>query len=116
MKTETLLNISIISSLIGIGIILFMVENLDLKVVDISSITKNQVDQRVKIIGEINSIKNTLGLMILDVKDSTGNIDIIIFKEENYTIKKGEKVEIEGTVTEYKGTLELTAKRIKNVS
>ena len=46
------------------------------------------------------------------VKDETGNIDVLVFKENNLNFTKNSLVEIEGTVQEYQGKNEVIAKRI----
>ena len=49
---------------------------------------------------------------MINVKDDTGNIDVVVFKEENLELKEGDVIQVEGQVTEYQGKLEILAKRI----
>jgi len=86
MKEENLLKISLICSLFGILIILFIAENTNLPNSNIANLTKNQIDTKVSVSGSVNYITETPGLIILNVGDNTGNITVIIFKEDNLTI------------------------------
>ncbi len=112
MHEKTLLKISLITSLVGILILLIILDKIDISDSDIASINKTLIDKQVKIKGEITRTTETPGLYILNVKDNTGNIDIIIFKEDKIELKKGDIVEIEGQITEYQDKLELIAKKV----
>ena len=111
MHEKTLLKISIITSLFGILIIFFINEKLDLSS-NIGNITKDSLDEKVKIKGEIIKITETPGLYLLDVKDNTGTIVVIVFKEEILDLKQGNIVEIQGQVAIYKDKPEIIAKKI----
>ena len=112
MKEKMLLKISLITSIIGILILLIILDKIDISDSNISSINKDLVDKQVKIKGEITRLTETTGLYIINIKDNTGNIDVIVFKEEKLELEKGNIVEIEGQVTEYQDKLEVIAKKI----
>jgi len=112
MKEETLFKISLICSLLGVLIILYISENTEIPSSNISNITDKDIETKVTIIGLVNSVKETPGLIILNVGDKTGNITVIAFKEENITIEKGRIIEIEGKVVEYNKQLEIQADSI----
>lgn len=113
MKEKNLLKIALVTSLIGIFIILIVTEKADLFGYSIAKIDKSFVDRDVRIEGEIVKIKETPGLLILDVRDETGSIKVVAFKEEKIELKKGNKIEIEGKVREYRNELEIEAIAIK---
>jgi RecJ-like exonuclease len=113
MKEKTLLKIAIISSLIGILILLYISEHIEIKEFKISEITRDKLDERVKIKGDIIAIKETPGLYILTLKDKTSSIPIVIFKEEPLSLEHGMLIEIQGIVIEYKGIIEIQAEEIK---
>lgn len=113
MKDSTLLKLSIVCSLIGIFILLIISEKIDISKSNISAINKNTIDKKVKIKGYITSITETPGLYIMNIKDETGEITAIVFKEEPLDIKKGSIVEVEGKVLEYNDKLEISADLIK---
>ena len=112
MKEKTLLKISLITSLVGILILLVILDKIDVSDSNINAINKTFLDKQVKIKGEITRITETPGLYIMNVKDNTGDIDVIVFKEEKLELEKGNIIQIEGQVTEYQGKLEIIAKKI----
>ncbi len=114
MQDTTLLKISLICSIIGIFILLLINENLTLSSSNISQINSTMLDKDIKIKGSITKIKETPGLIILEVQDSNAKIPVIVFKDnQNATLKKGYIIEVEGTVTKYQDLIEIQAKRIK---
>ncbi len=112
MKESTLFKIALFFSLIGIFLIVVIAENLEIKLYKISSITNSNLDEKVKIIGVVDSIKETPGLIILDVKDETGKIKVVLFKEEKIEINKYDNVEVIGKIVKYKNILEIEAETI----
>ena len=116
MGEKTLLKISIISSIIGIFILIIISESLVIKESSIKDVTKDKLDGRVKIIGEVTSVKETPGLNILNVKDNSGSIAVVVFKDEEIPFRTGLILEIQGLVVEYNGKMEIQAEEIKNVS
>ena len=112
MEEKTLLKVALFCSLVGILILIIISEKITILSHTINSIDKSLIDKEVKINGEITAIKETPGLLILTVQDSTGKITVIIFDKE-ITINKGDYVEIQGTVIEYKNILEIDAKIIR---
>lgn len=112
MQEKTLLKISLITSLVGILILLIILDKIDISDSNINQVNKTDIDKLVKIKGEITRITETPGLYIINVKDNTANMDIIIFKEEKLELEKGNIIEVQGQVTEYQGKLELIAKKV----
>ena len=113
MKESTLFKIALICSLAGILLLIFISERLELPISNISSIEKSSLEDKVKISGTIEKVIETNGLYILDVKDNTGIITVMIFKEEPLQLKQGTLIEVQGTITEYKGKIEINAESIK---
>ena len=66
-----------------------------------------------KIKGFITEMRDFPGLFILTVKDGTGEIKVIAYKEEEIKLERYDLVEIEGSVKEYQGKIEIDAKQIK---
>lgn len=112
MQEKTLLKISLITSLVGILILLVILDKIDISDSNINQVNKTFLDKQVKIKGEITRITETPGLYIMNIKDNTGSIDVIIFKEEKLELEKGNIIEVQGQVTEYQGKLELIAKKV----
>lgn len=112
MQEKTLLKISFITALAGLLILLFILDKIELSNFNISNLSENDIDKKVKIKAELLSIKETPGLYILNVKDFSGEITVIVFKDEPLNLKQGDVLEIEGQVTGYKNKIEIIAKKI----
>lgn len=113
MNEKNLFKIAITCSIIGILILLFITDKIEVKYTSILDINKSLMDKEVKIGGQITNIKETPGLYIVDVRDSTGKITVVIFKEELLNLTKNQLIEVLGTVTTYKNKIEINAKQIK---
>jgi len=107
MDEKTLFKIAIISALAGILIILFLAENIGPTQLSIGNITKEHLEQTIQTSGRITSSKETTGLYIINLKDSTGELPAIIFKDENITISRYLPVKVIAKVIEYENELEL---------
>jgi len=118
VKTQTLLRISLATSVIGLFLLFIVAENLEPKLIQISEVDGKQFDSYVKIRGEILDVKKTPGLYILSVEDSSEKIDIIIFRgKETISFAKGSIIEVIGKVSEFRGKLQIEAVEIReNVS
>lgn len=113
MNEKTLLIVSLIGALIGLLILFYISEKIELPVLEISSITRSQLDQNVKVQGYVTYFKETKGLYLFEVKDSTGKIQAILFKDQPISLAKNDFIELEGSITEYKGKLEIQGKNLK---
>lgn len=113
MNEKNLLKVALICSIIGIFIIFIFADRLEPSLISISEVSESLVDQSVKIQGKVVSVRNTPTVSIFDVKDDSGSIKVIIF--ENSAFSKGQAVEILGAVKEYKGSLEIEAKKISSI-
>jgi len=102
-----------ITAILGVIILIFLSENLEPKLMSIDKITSKDIDNYVKIQGNVISIKQYASSALIKVNDSTGSIYTVFFGNAN--ISKG-FVEITGKVTEYKGILELEIQRINSLS
>ncbi len=107
-----LLKLSLTISLIGIFIILSISSFYELPLQKIKDLNENQLETKVKISGTLLSIKETPGLYLLKITDNTATIPIVIFKEETLNLNPGQKLEIQGTLTEYNHELEILAEII----
>jgi len=109
-----LLKISLILSLIGIFLLVFLANILTPKQITINQITFKQLNKNIKISGEIINSKafEDSNFQIISIKDSTGKIDITINQIMNLT--NSTNITIIGTVSEYKGNLQIQANKIFN--
>ena len=128
MDENLLLKISLIFSILGVFTILFISESTTLPITKISDIAEDKIDQKIKINGKITNVVDTPEIIIANIKDETGTITVIIFKNnetkifplnlfqthENIPLKNYQIVEIEGTIMSYQGNLEISADEIKS--
>lgn len=115
---EKLLRIALITSLIGIiGLIIFT-PSIEVKKVDISDITRAMIDEKVCIDGVITDIAESSSKTnyFLTINDGESQIQMIVFEKQVAEIQsrnldiedfRNRKVEVIGTITEYKSNLEL---------
>lgn len=111
MEEKTLFKIALISSLLGILLILFITEKLDLGQSNISNLTN--LSGKVKIKGYITSFKENPTSYFINLKDETGEIPILVFKENPLNLTKGMIIEVEGNIIEYQGKKEISAELIR---
>ena len=112
MKEKDLLKVSLVFSLIGILIIFILTGTLEARGYNIGDLNKDNVDDTVKVKGIITSYGETPGLYLINLKDDTGKITVIVFKDEEIELQEGLKIEIVGQVTEYQDEIEIIAKEI----
>lgn len=115
---DKLLRIALITSLIGIiGLIIFT-PSVEVKEVDITDITRSMIDEKVRVDGVITDISQSSSKTsyFLTIHDGEGQIQLIVFEKQVAEIQsrnldiedfKNRKVEVTGTITEYKSNLEL---------
>lgn len=102
-------------SLAGMLLLFIYTENAQLKTTNISEIAKKHIDKYVKVQGQVTRVTDLPVILIFNLKDQTGEITIIIFKEEKINIKQNNFLQVEGKVTEYKGQLEIQAEKITRI-
>ena len=118
INDEKLLRIALITALIGIiGLIIFT-PSIEVKKVSINDITRSMIDEKVSIQGVITDIVQSSSKTnyFLTISDGESQITLIVFEKQvaeissrNLNIEdfKNKKVEVVGTITEYKSDLEL---------
>jgi aspartyl/asparaginyl-tRNA synthetase len=114
---KKLLKIALILSFLGILLLLFLSTQLEQKTISINETSDFQEYQKVKIQGEIKSIKElTPHFFILNVQDKTGNISITLNSQENLkekiNLSKTNLAEITGKLSYYKKTAQVSAEKI----
>ena len=115
---DRLLRIALVTSLIGIiGLIIFT-PSVEVKKIDINDISRAMIDEKVCVDGVITDISQSSSKTnyFLTINDGEGQITLIIFEKQAAEIQsrnldiesfKNRKVEVIGTITEYKSNLEL---------
>lgn len=110
MQEITLLKISLISSIIGTIILIILSSTLEPKLIKIKNIKDLDLYKKIKIQGNITSIKNYNDFNILEINDNSGKINIIANGKLNLT--KNQAITVTGKITEYKDELQLQAEKI----
>ncbi|MAG45195.1 MAG: hypothetical protein CMH63_00275 [Nanoarchaeota archaeon] len=111
-----LLKVSLTVSILGIFSLLLISEYSEIPLQNIKDLTIEQLETKVKVSGELISIKETSGLYLLKLKQSNSLIPIVIFKESSLDLKKKSQLEITGTLTEYNNEFEILADTIKYIN
>jgi len=112
VKEKDLLKVSLIFSLIGILILFYLTYTIEPKSYNIDSLSRDNLDEVIKIKGVIESYSETPGLYLITLNDNTGKITIVVFKDEKIELQEGINLEGIGQVVEYENKLEVIAKEI----
>ena len=112
MKEKTLLKIALICGIIGLIILFIISDNLEIKEKDIDKINKANVEEDVKLIGKISKITQLDKVAFIEL-EQPATMTIIVFKDKNLSLYKGDNIEIIGEIDEYNGELEVIAQRIR---
>ena len=114
MKEKTLLKISLICSIIGLYALFLINERISVNSKKIAEINSTLLEKDISVRGEITRITKTEGLYLINIKDkSNKEIAIVVFKDQELELKKGNIISVEGTIKDYKGNLEILAKKIE---
>ena len=114
MKEKTLLRIALICSVIGLILLFFISENISVSEVDLSKIDERDIGEDVKIIGEVLRVTDIGKVMFLEVgQEKVESVPILLFKDSDISLKKGDYVEIIGEIDDYKGEREIIATRVR---
>lgn len=114
ISTEGLKENSIIISLFGILILLFLSEFLQPGLINIEQINDKMLNRKVLVQGTVFKVDNKETFQILSISDQTGKIDVLReYDEEKSTeIKNQEKIIVIGRVKEYAEYLQISADKI----
>lgn len=126
MKDDTIYKMALTTSILGIvGIIIFSGQ-LAPQECQIKDINRGMLDKQISIHGVVEDIKKskTSDTYFIELSDETGRINVVVFHQtveeyEKYNLKISElmkrRIIIMGTVTEYKGHLEIILTDSKSV-
>lgn len=92
VEDKNILKIVMILSIAGILVILFLSERIQPSCLDINNISYSLIDHDVRIKGQIFSLRDLPSIFLMDLKDDSGTITVIAFKEENTTLKENDIV------------------------
>jgi RecJ-like exonuclease len=108
MEDKVLFRLALICSFLGLGVLLMIYDRVDLPLTDFS----NLEDGYVKVEGEIGSVYTNPGMYILKLTDGNGTLSVVVFSENRIGFERGDVLEVEGELEEYKGDKEIIASKI----
>ena len=113
MKEKVLLKIALVISLVGLFMLFMISSEITVEEKTIDKINKDNIDETVKLQGYVSSVKDTDSVLIFSVAQEN-EIDIVVFKNgEEISLNEGDYVEVEGTIEEYNGEMEIIGEEIK---
>mgnify|MGYP001587684887 CR=1 FL=1 len=115
MEDQTLLKLALIVSMTGILLLIFVSDIVEVKEYKITDLTRKDIEKDVKIRGKVTRVTETPGLLIFNIRDETGEVTAILFKEDPINITENQRLEIEGKVKEYKDKLEIEVSELKTI-
>jgi DNA/RNA endonuclease YhcR with UshA esterase domain len=127
MEDHYIFRIALITSIIGLVGMIFFAGQIMPREVKISDISRGMLDEDVAVEGVVEDIGKAKGsnTYFLDIMDGTGKTTLVIFdstatdlqKEQNLTVQSMDKqrINVVGTVSEYKGGTELILKDSKSL-
>jgi len=112
MREKTLLKIALIAANIGV-IILFIFSQQEEKKIVIKSIEETAGQKIVKVQGKITKITDKEKVAFMEILwEKPETVEVVLFKDQNISLRQGDYVEIEGTVEEYKGKKEIIGSKV----
>ncbi len=112
MKESTLFKIALICSLVGVCILFFISDNVDVKEKAISKIEMESIGEDIKLKGYISGITDLEKVMFVEITQPE-KITVVLFKKSNITLDKGDYVEILGEIDEYGGKMQVIGNRVR---
>lgn len=112
MEEKSLLRLALICSLVGIIALFFISENIEIKEKNINEINKDNIGEDVKIKGIVSRSTDKGKIILLDVIQPE-TITVVLFKDSDFNISIGTKVEIIGEIDEFNGKMEIIGNEVK---
>ncbi len=112
MEEKSLLRLALICSLAGIIALFFISENIEIKEKNINEINKNNIGEDIKIKGIVSRSADKGKIILLDIVQPE-TITVVLFKNSDFNISAGTKVEITGEIDEFNGKMEIIGNEVK---
>ena len=107
--------ISLFVSLVGVLVLLIVCEGIETEEFKIGMLNESFIEEKVKVVGTIEKIFTSENLIVIDLKDETGMVKVVVFSDY-VDVWEGDVVQVEGEVREFNGELEIGAKVISVVA
>lgn len=114
MKEKTLFKIALLCSVMGIIGLFFFSEHVEVERKDVYRITDEDIGKEIKVIGRIERVNNTEKVIYLQIgQEKIETVSVVLFKDSDLKLEKGDYVELIGKVDEYKGKRNIIANTVK---
>jgi len=113
VKEKTLLRIALIASIIGVCVLFFVSDNIEISEKTIDNLDTIDMGEIVKVKGIVTKVRGTNETTFLELTQPE-SVKLIVF--DNITILEGDFVEIIGKIDEYEGEKEIIVDRIRKIS
>jgi len=110
-----LLRLALICSLVGIIALFFISENMEIKEKNINEINKDNIGEDIKIKGIVSKSTDKGKIILLDIVQPE-TVTVVLFKDSDFNISTGTKVEITGEIDEFNGQLEIIGNEVKTLN
>lgn len=114
--SNILTKLCILSTLIGITLLIIISDKLDIPTSTISSLSKEDINKQIKVKGIANSIVNKKSIIILNLKDASSSIKVVLFNPKESKIKKNSVLEVNGKISLYEDELEIIADSVRIIN
>jgi len=116
MKDKTLLKTAISFSIIGLIVLFFYSDKIEVDEITIEKLDEMEIGKTVKIKGYVEDVTNLEKVAFLRIaQEKTETVSIVLFKEENISLEKGDYVEVTGEIEEYEGEKEIIGNLVKRI-
>ncbi len=112
MEEKSLLRLALICSLVGIITLFFISENMKINEKNIDEINKDNIGEDVRIKGIVSKSADRGKIILLDIVQPE-TITIVLFKDHDFNISTGTKVEITGEIDEFNGKMVIIGNEVK---
>jgi len=116
MNDSTLLKIAVSFSIIGLITLYFVSEKIEIDPVAIDKLDEMEIGRTVKIKGYVEDVHNLEKVAFLKIaQEKTETVSVVLFLEENISLKPGDYIEVTGEVEDYEGKKEIIGNLIKRI-
>jgi len=112
MEDKKLLLIALGCSFVGLGVLIFISDTVELSLSNVKDIENFSAEEYAQIEGEILSLNVNAGTYIFKIGDTKSDISVVVFTDEKLKIVKGDFIRVEGKIEEYKGRKEIIASKM----
>lgn len=111
MKEKKIIKLCIIISLLGLVMLYLYTDNYDLKT--IKYLEESDINKVVNIQGKVSEISQQEKIAFIEIENEKVEITkVVLFKDEDIWLKKGDYVSITGSVEEYQGEKEIIGNKV----